>query len=78
MGRSCDGRVALVTGASREGTGRAVAVRLAAQGAKVAITARSPEGLQETARVIEENGGQFLVMPGDLGDPNGGHASLPT
>ncbi len=76
MGHSCAGRVALVTGASRGGTGRAVAVRLAAEGAKVAITARSAEGLQETARTIEEIGGQVLVMRADLGDPDGGRATL--
>ncbi len=76
MGRSCEGRVALVTGASRGGTGRAVAVRLAAEGAKVAITARSAEGLEETARMIEALGGQVLVMRADLGDPAGGRATL--
>ena len=39
-GRSLEGKVALVTGASAGGTGRAVAVRSAAEGARVAITAR--------------------------------------
>ncbi len=41
MGTNLQGRVALVTGASQGGTGRSVAVRFAAEGAKVAITARS-------------------------------------
>jgi NAD(P)-dependent dehydrogenase (short-subunit alcohol dehydrogenase family) len=76
MGQSCDGLVALVTGASQGGTGRSVAIRFAAEGARVAITARSEEGLQETLARIEEIGGEGLVLPCDLGDPDGGRASL--
>jgi NAD(P)-dependent dehydrogenase (short-subunit alcohol dehydrogenase family) len=76
MGRSLEGKVALVTGASRGGTGRSVAIRFAAEGAKVGITARSEDGLQETARRIEELGGSVLVMPCDLGDPRGGRDTL--
>jgi NAD(P)-dependent dehydrogenase (short-subunit alcohol dehydrogenase family) len=40
--------VALVTSASRGGTRRSVAIRFAAEGAGVGITARCEEGLQET------------------------------
>ena len=47
MGDSCMGRVALVTGASRGGTGTAIAVRLAAEGADIAVTARTQAGLEE-------------------------------
>ena len=39
--RACEGKVALVTGASKGGTGTATALRLAAEGARVAITARA-------------------------------------
>ena len=74
--RSCDGQVALVTGASRGGTGTAIAVRLAAEGAKVAITARTVAGLEETRRRIEAIGGECLVLPADLADPNGGRSEL--
>jgi NAD(P)-dependent dehydrogenase (short-subunit alcohol dehydrogenase family) len=73
---ACEGMVALVTGASEGGTGTAVAVRLAAEGAKVAITARKEAGLRETLAQIEQVGGQGLVLPCDLGDPNGGRDDL--
>jgi len=35
---ACDGLVAIVTGASQGGTGTAIALRLAAEGARVAVT----------------------------------------
>jgi NAD(P)-dependent dehydrogenase (short-subunit alcohol dehydrogenase family) len=76
VGRSMEGVVALVTGASQGGTGRSVAIRFAAEGAKVAITARSEDGLDETLRRIEEVGGTGLVLPCDLGDPGGGRDTL--
>ena len=57
MGNSCEGRVALVTGASQGGTGTGLAIRLAAEGARVAITARSEAGLRETQQRIEALGG---------------------
>jgi NAD(P)-dependent dehydrogenase (short-subunit alcohol dehydrogenase family) len=68
--------VALVTGASQGGTGTAIAIRLAAEGAKVAITARTVEGLEETRARIEELGGTCLVLPADLADPEGGRREL--
>ncbi len=76
MGSECEGRIALVTGASQGGTGTAVAVRLAAEGADVAITARTVGGLEETASRIEALGRRVLVLPCDLSDPDGGRASL--
>jgi NAD(P)-dependent dehydrogenase (short-subunit alcohol dehydrogenase family) len=72
----CAGRVALVTGASQGGTGTAIAVRLAAEGAKVAITARTKAGLEETAASIAEVGGSALVLPADLSDPGGDRTRL--
>jgi NAD(P)-dependent dehydrogenase (short-subunit alcohol dehydrogenase family) len=76
MPRSCEGKVALVTGASQGGTGTAIAVRLAAEGAKVAVTARTVEGLDATRARIEELGGECLVLPCDLSDPDGGRKHL--
>jgi NAD(P)-dependent dehydrogenase (short-subunit alcohol dehydrogenase family) len=68
--------VALVTGASQGGSGTGLAVRLAAEGAKVGITARSAEGLERTRVMMEELGGEVLVMPCDLGEPDGGRETL--
>jgi NAD(P)-dependent dehydrogenase (short-subunit alcohol dehydrogenase family) len=72
----CRGRVALVTGASEGGTGTAIAVRLAAEGAQVAITARSVDGLEATRARIEGIGGECVVLPADLGDPHGDRRTL--
>jgi NAD(P)-dependent dehydrogenase (short-subunit alcohol dehydrogenase family) len=74
--QTCAGQVALVTGASQGGTGTAVAIRLAAEGAAVAITARSLSGLEETRRRIEAIGGTCLVLQADLSKPEGGRSEL--
>ena len=76
VSRQLEGMTALVTGASQGGTGTAIAVRLAAEGAKVAITARSVDGLEETQARIEALGGECLVLPCDLSDPGGGRGEL--
>lgn len=59
------GKIAWVTGASR-GIGHAVALGLAAAGAKVAIMARDSESLQELARKIGEADGEALVVAGSV------------
>ena len=59
--------IALVTGASR-GIGRAIALSLAASGAKVAVTARSMESLEILVTVISDAGGQALAIADDLAD----------
>jgi NAD(P)-dependent dehydrogenase (short-subunit alcohol dehydrogenase family) len=61
------GRVAVVTGASR-GVGRRIAVRLAVEGAAVALVARSVAGLEETAAEIAGKGAKAMVFPADLSD----------
>jgi len=60
-----DGRVAIVTGASR-GLGRAMALALAGAGADVALAARAVPELDETARAIEKLGRRALVVPTDV------------
>ena len=59
------GKVALVTGAS-EGLGRAISLRLAAEGMAVAVAARNGDRLRTLAGEIAAKGGRCLVHPADL------------
>ena len=61
--------VVVVTGASG-GVGRATARRFAADGARLALIARGRNGLEATAREVEELGGEALVLPVDVADPD--------
>ena len=61
------GRVALVTGAS-SGLGYRFARPIAAAGAKVAVTARRVDRLEELAREIERDGGTCVPIALDLAD----------
>jgi 3-oxoacyl-[acyl-carrier protein] reductase len=60
------GRIALITGAS-QGIGRACALRLARDGASVALAARNQEKLSEVAAEIAAAGGTAQVFALDLG-----------
>jgi 3-oxoacyl-[acyl-carrier protein] reductase len=61
-----DGRVAVVTGGGR-GIGRAVAVRLANEGANVAISYRSNDtAAEEVAEEVRAAGGQCEIFKGDV------------
>ena len=64
-----NGRVALVTGASR-GIGASTAKILAQRGARVAMGARTVSDLQAVAASIQEKGGKALVVPCDVVDPS--------
>ncbi len=60
-----DGKLALVTGASR-GIGAATAEALAAAGAHVILTARSAQALEEVEDRIHDAGGSATIAPMDL------------
>ena len=62
-----DGTVALVTGSS-SGIGAATAMRLASDGAAVALVARRRDRLEDLAKVIEGAGGTALVVEADVTD----------
>jgi len=60
-----EGRLALVTGASR-GIGAATAIALAAAGAHVVVTARTASALEEVEETIFSAGGSATIAPLDL------------
>lgn len=58
-------KVVIITGAS-EGIGRALALELAQQGAKLAISARNKDRLEELASECHDLGAETLVLPADV------------
>jgi 3-oxoacyl-[acyl-carrier protein] reductase len=66
--RALEGKVALVTGASR-GIGRAIAVALGGRGARVVVNYHSREdAARETAELVAQAGGQATTSKFDVGD----------
>ena len=63
--RSLEGRVALITGASR-GIGRAMALAFGQAGALVAVTARTPPALEAVVSAVRDSGSAALAIPADL------------
>jgi meso-butanediol dehydrogenase/(S,S)-butanediol dehydrogenase/diacetyl reductase len=67
------GRRALVTGAGR-GIGRAIALRLAAAGADVAVNDLDPATAERTGGEVAARGRRGIALPGDLARTDEVHA----
>jgi len=67
MAGRLQGRVALVTGAGR-GIGRATALRLASEGARVAVVTRGAASGEETIAAIVAGGGEARLIVADMAD----------
>jgi 3-oxoacyl-[acyl-carrier protein] reductase len=66
MGIELEGRTALITGAGR-GIGRATAIRLARDGARIAINFKgNAEAAAEAKRLVEKGGGEAILIQGDV------------
>ncbi len=61
------GQSTLITGAGR-GIGKAIALRLAAEGARITLVARSHQQVEEVARLVEAQGGSAQAVPADVTD----------
>ncbi|MFO1037240.1 MAG: SDR family oxidoreductase [Geminicoccaceae bacterium] len=68
MSKRFEGKVALITGAT-QGMGQATAVRLAAEGALVAVNQKPGLDAGETLRLVKEAGGEAFAVTADMRDP---------
>jgi NAD(P)-dependent dehydrogenase (short-subunit alcohol dehydrogenase family) len=62
---SLEGKMAIVTGASKE-TGRTIAIEMAKAGADVVVSARTVEGIEKAAAEIRSLGRRSLAVPTDV------------
>ncbi|MBW8040372.1 MAG: SDR family oxidoreductase [Planctomycetes bacterium] len=65
MENMLEGKVAIVTGASR-GIGRAISIAIAKEAATVVIAARAVDKMTETAKLVTEAGGKAHIIPTEL------------
>ena len=62
------GKVALVTASSR-GLGRATALALGGEGARIMLSGRDPDSLEGASRLLVERGAEVATLVGDVTDP---------
>jgi NAD(P)-dependent dehydrogenase (short-subunit alcohol dehydrogenase family) len=65
--KKLDGKVAVITGASK-GLGKAMALALGAAGASLALVSRNREQLNGVARGVKDAGGEARVFPADVSE----------
>src|SRR6202045_605438 len=76
MSKKMEGKIALITGGSR-GIGAAIAKRLAADGAKVAITyTKRADAASAVVKAIERAGGKAIAIQADAADADAGKAAV--
>ena len=63
--KKLEGKIAIITGAGK-GIGRETALAVAAEGASVVAVARTRSNLEETVKLIEDNGGSAVFFSHDL------------
>ena len=63
--KKLEGKIAIITGAGK-GIGRETALAVAAEGAIVVAVARTRSNLEETVKLIEDNGGSAVCFSHDL------------